>query len=270
MNGIEILFQQISDGFAHFMTYMLPLIGQALLVLVVGWIISALARKLVKGSLRAMGTDVLFARIAKDTSTKPSQVAGLLVYGLLLLAAVLLALDVLGLEAASTLLTDMLSYLPRLAVALVMLGLGLYLVDFVGKIINSLDPFRKPGIGPWLQVGVRGLLLTLVLLAVAEQLDIATSFLIVAFAAIMGGLALTLVIACGFGGREAFASLLAGYALKKHIRRGDTITWQGMKGRVSSIGLLVTEITGDGETRVINNSLLLSHGEGISLRRPTD
>ncbi|NMB23962.1 MAG: hypothetical protein GX986_00345 [Firmicutes bacterium] len=243
----------------------IPRIGHGLIIIIMGWLAATLGRKIVQIALRAVGIDVFLGRLGVSRlleqgkiTRKPSQLAGALFYGLTWFLAVLMALDVLGLETASLLLENLVSYLPRLITSLIMLGLGLYAVDFITDLLKEIYLPNRPSLTPTIVAITRWGLTLLVVLAVMEHLGIARSLVTLVLATALGGTALTLVLAFGVGGIDTAKNMLAGHSLRRHITRGDYILWNGEKMQVLRISLTVAELDRQGEILLVPNALLLS------------
>ncbi|NMB45931.1 MAG: hypothetical protein GX998_05900 [Firmicutes bacterium] len=255
----------LMNHISNLATIYLPRMVHALLIIFIGWLVAALGRKLLQLGLRALGVDVFLGRLGIDRliaqgkiSRKPSQLVGTLFYGLAWFVAILMALDVLGLETASLLLENLAGYLPRLITSLIMLGLGLYAVDFVIDLLRDLYIPSRPSLTPAIMTVTRWGLTLLVLLAVAEHLGIARSLITMILTVTLGGLALTLVLAFGIGGIDMTRNILAGYALRMHIKVGDTIIWEEEKMQLQRIALTASELKKGGETLMVPNVMLAS------------
>ncbi len=265
------MFEQLRQHFAGVITRaaafgveFLPKLGIAAIIMVLGWITAGVARRLTYFGLRALGADVFFERLGGDrlvdqrlVQRRPSQLGGVLVYGLVWLVTVLGALDVLGMGAASEMLSDLLNYMPRLLVAAVMLGLGLQVTEFAAGLIRGLVLSRRTALGAVLVWMTRTGMMTLVLLAVAEQLGISSSIITAAFFVIGGGAALTLVLSVGLGGREFAQDVLAGYALRWHVRKGMHVVWHERDMTVVRMGLVSVELRCGEKILVVRNAEVL-------------
>ena len=254
------LIGQISDLAFEYV----PRIGHGIIIILIGALVAAVGRKLVRIALRAVGLDVFLGRLGMNRliaqgkiSRKPSQLAGTLFYGLTWFMAVLMALDVLGLETASLLLENLVSYLPRLITSLIMLGLGLYAVDFITDLLKEIYLPNRPSLTPAIAAVTRWGLTLLIVLAVMEHLGIAESLVTVILTTALGGIALTLVLAFGIGGIDWAKNLLAGYTLKRHAGKGTHVLWQEEKLQIRQIGLTSTELEGTDGILLIPNGLLL-------------
>jgi hypothetical protein len=119
----------------------LPNLFGAALILLVGWFIANLVRRIVTNVLAALGADALADRIGVGQvvgKTKLSGLAGLVVYVLILLPVLIAALNALALDAvtgpASEMLSSILSAIPALfgAAILVAIAYG------VGRVVSAL------------------------------------------------------------------------------------------------------------------------------------
>lgn len=251
----------------------MPRIGHGLMIIIIGWFVAAFGRKVVQVILRAIGIDVFLGRLGVNRlmeqgkiSRKPSQLAGALFYGLTWFIAILMALNVLGLMTASLLLENLVSYLPRLITSLIMLGLGLYAIDFITDLLKEIYLPNRPSLTPTLVAITRWGLTLLVVLAVMEHLGIARSLITLILTTALGGITLTLVLAFGIGGIESAKDVLAGYSLRRHIANGTHILWDGDKTQILRIALTVTELNKEDDILLVPNAFLLSS----VLQLPTD
>lgn len=119
----------------------LPNLFGAALILVVGWFIANLVRRIVTNLLAAVGTDALTERLGLRQaigSMTLSALIGLIAYVLVLLPVIIAALDALALQAvtapASNMLTAMLQALPALFGAALVLAIAFA----VGRVVGSL------------------------------------------------------------------------------------------------------------------------------------
>jgi len=100
------------------------------------------------------------------------------------------------------LLERFLLYLPNIFVALIVLAIGWFLGNFLGRaaLIESMNPGFKAA-GP-LSKGIKGVILLFAFVMAFEQLGIGRSTVIAAFAIVFGGAVLALALAFGLGGRD--------------------------------------------------------------------
>jgi hypothetical protein len=196
----------------------LPDLGMAVLLLLAGWLIARLARKLTARVLRALRVDALAERSGFDDylirggvdMTAVTLIAGA-VYWLILAGVSLALLDALGLRAASVLLDRFGNFLPNLVVAIVILVFGSLLARIVGALVFSyLSNIGSPaanGIGAL----SRYALLAFVFFMAAEQLAIRTEVLVSGFQIAFAAVCLAAALAFGLGGRDWAAQVISRY-----------------------------------------------------------
>jgi hypothetical protein len=128
----------------------LPNLFAAALILVVGWFVARIVRRIVTNALAAVGTDRLSERIGLSTvlgQQSLSNLLGLIVYILILMPVIISALNALQIEAitapASTMLTSFLDAIPNIFAA----GLILLIAYVVGRLIANLVANLLKGMG---------------------------------------------------------------------------------------------------------------------------
>ncbi len=128
----------------------LPDLLGAAVILLLGWLIAKIARRIVASLLAAVGVDRLGERVGMGPAAGPrrlSAVLGLVTYALILIPATVAALDALRLEAisrpAQTMLGDVMRAVPMIFGAAVILAVA-YLI---GRIVSSLVTGVLGGLG---------------------------------------------------------------------------------------------------------------------------
>lgn len=193
----------------------LPNVAVALGWIVLFLVLARVARFAVRRGLRAINVNVLTERAGLDDFLKrggieadTTDIFALLVYWLLVVVGLLLAFDVLGLSTVRDLLGQIVQYVPKLVLALVILALGAYFAVFVGNTIAAY--FRGIGtrdaelIGRLAQYGV----IAFVVLMALEQMGVGGDIIRHSFLILLGGVVLALALAFGLGGQKWAAQLL--------------------------------------------------------------
>jgi hypothetical protein len=187
-----------------------------LIILLIGWIIAGLLEKGVTWLLRKVGFDKIADRIGlsglQQQMGLKMDAAGLLgkiVFWFVFLIFLVPAVDALGLTAISTLLGQVIGYIPNVFVALVVLFLGTLAATVVADLVRGAT--AKTGVGnPNIFANIaRYAILGFVALIALEQLQIAPALIQILFTAIIGSLALAFGLAFGLGGRESAQRWLA-------------------------------------------------------------
>ena len=137
LEGLLAPVQSLVDGLLGF----LPDLLGAALILLVGWFIANLVRRIVTNLLAAVGADAFAERVGIQQalgSKTLSGFAGLVVYVLILLPVLIAALNALSLDAvtapASLMLAQILNAIPLLFGAALLLAIAW----FVGRVVSNL------------------------------------------------------------------------------------------------------------------------------------
>jgi hypothetical protein len=195
-------------------TAALPDVLLAIVLLVAGWLLAKIVRRIVIRALRAIRFDVLAERAGIEDFliqggvrfTAVTLVAAAL-YWMILLGIFIALLDSLGVRAAGDLFSRMVNYLPNVLLAVGILVFGSLLARILGGVVYSyLNNIGSPAAEP---VGAiaRFALLAFVLFMAAEQLAIQSQVLVSAFQIAFAALCLALALALGLGGRDWAASV---------------------------------------------------------------
>jgi hypothetical protein len=197
------------------LTFIPKLIG-FLVILIVGLIVASIVAKVLTVLLRKIGFDRMANRIGLTRLEQSMNVhldaAGLLgkvVYWFILLIFLLPAVNALGLTTVSTILSQIIAYIPNVFVAILVLFLGTLAATFVADIIRGAMSSARVGnagvfasIARWAIIGFAALI-------ALEQLRIAPALIEELFAAVVGGAAIAFGLAFGLGGQDAARRWLA-------------------------------------------------------------
>jgi len=183
-------------------------------VLIVGWIISSLLARGVEALLRAVKFNDLARRsgfadfvqkmgVREDSSGVIASIAKWCVR----LITLVVAFDTLGLPAVSSVLNQLLLWLPNLIVALVVLVIGGLAANALSRLVRGATAeagFSNPQMMETVtRVAVWGFAIV-----VATQLGIATTLINTILIGLIGGVALAFGLAFGLGGRDRAARIL--------------------------------------------------------------
>ena len=193
----------------------LPRLALALAVLIAGWLVAKVTRFAVIRGLRAINFNVLTERAGMDGFLKQggigsdtTDIFGLLVYWLVFFAALVIACNGLGLTYITDLLGQVVLFVPKVLVALVILAFGAYFAAFVGGTVVTYC--RNIGIqdadllGKLAQYAIVGF----VVLIALDQINVGGDIIRQSFLIVLGGVVLALALAFGIGGQHWAAGLL--------------------------------------------------------------
>src|SRR5688572_24644099 len=137
MNRMESLLEPLEGMLAHAIAF-LPQLAFAVVVVIAGWLLAKAARFALVKALRAVNFNVLTERAGLDGFLAQGGIRGdtvdlfgVLVYWLVVLAALVIAFNALGMNYVTDLLRQVVAFVPRLMVALVILAFGAYFARFI-------------------------------------------------------------------------------------------------------------------------------------------
>lgn len=204
----------------------LPNIFIAIIVLVIGWILSAAVGRTVKEVVSLTKIDGVLTRLKVDQVVSrfglhlnAGQFIGTLVKWFLAIVFLLMASDILGLSAVSQFLNDILLYIPNVIIAAVILLVAAVISSFLQKIVVSSAVAAQLHAANFAGLVAKWAILIVGFLIAVEQLGVAQVYLgtlytgIIAMISIAGGLAF------GLGGKDQASAFLAKISEEMRSRR---------------------------------------------------
>jgi hypothetical protein len=226
----RILIQPLEEVLRKIVAF-LPSLLTGIVVFAAGLVLAWLVKLLVVRVIKLLKLDAAFDRsgvtealqkmAVKDT---PAKLMGRMFFWLVACIFFVFALSVMRVPVIDRLLERFLLYLPNVFVALVVLAIGWFFGNFLGRaaLIASVNAGFKAA-GP-LSKGVKGTILLFAFVMAFEQLGIGRSTVIAAFAIVIGGAVLALALAFGLGGRD-----LARTFLEKRLKKNGNADRDGLK-----------------------------------------
>lgn len=214
MDRMDSLLEPLQATLGHIIAY-LPQVAFAVAVVIVGWLLAKTARFALVKALRAVNFNVLTERAGLDEfltqggiRSDTTDIFGVLVYWLVLLAAFLVAFNALGMQYVTDLLRQVVVFVPRLMVALVILAFGAYFARFIAGAVMAYC--RNVGIqdGDILGRLAQYAIVAFVVLIALEQMQIGGEIVRMSFLILLAGVVLALALAFGIGGQRWAAELL--------------------------------------------------------------
>lgn len=193
----------------------LPRLALAVLVLIAGWLAAKVVRFAVVKGLRAINFNVLTERAGMDgflqqggIKSDTTDIFGVLVYWLVIFAALVIAFNGLGLTYMTDLIGQVVLFVPKVIVALVILAFGAYFAAFVGGAVMTYC--RNVGIRDADLLGklAQYAIIAFVVLIALDQVNVGGAIVRQSFLIILGGVVLALALAFGIGGQHWAAGLL--------------------------------------------------------------
>ncbi len=251
----ELSFSTTLSSILEDMASAVPKVIGAVVVLIIGWLISKIVRYVLKKVLKVAKVATISeklneAKLFGDTAIKIDVEKILLqfVKWVLLLVFIIIAADLAELTVISSEIASLLRYLPVLLSALVIFMVGLFAAKLIKKMLISV--FESMGFaGSKLVSGiVFYILLIFVTITSLNQAGIDTSIITNNFTLILGAFLLAFALAFGLGSRDVIANLLKTFYTRKTYAVGDRIKFNDVEGTIQSIdSIFVTLKTDDGK-----------------------
>jgi hypothetical protein len=212
--------REVWENFMAGLSLFLPRLIAMLTILIVGalvaWVLAWLTRQVLRwirfdAFTERMGGGELLRRAGMP---RADAVAGSFVFWLVLVGFILSGLQSLGLTGMETAVSDFLHFLPRIVIAVVIVAAGFALATFAWRAtllasVNASVQWARP-----LAELVRFLILALVVAMALEQLTVAKTVVLTAFAITFGAIMIGVAIAIGIGGASVVRRML-----ESHLER---------------------------------------------------
>ncbi len=220
----------------------IPRVLMAIIVLIVGIMISKLIRNmikkvLIKANIDKLGDKLNEIEIVEKTNIKIkfSTVISKIIYFILMLLCFTIVAEILAMPAVTQLVSDMIKLVPNLIVAGIILVIGVIFADMMKSIAQTtLDSLGIPSARLLASFLFYFLLINIVISALT-QAQINTEFLSQNISIVMGGIVLAFAIGYGYASVGSMSNFLASYYSRGKFDVGDTITIEGVVGKVVEI-----------------------------------
>lgn len=220
---IDILRDSVGAFFTKAAEFLPNLLG-ALIILFVGWIIAKVVQWSVGKLLRLVNFDSLIEKAGANKflmkggikKTGSSLMASLF-YWIIMLTVLVTFFNSLGLDVVSNLLNSVILYIPNIIISCVLLVVGMYLAEFVSTLVVAALKNGNVANAETFGKIAQGAVMFFVMAIVLTQLGIGESVITTIVQVTLGGVALALAIAFGFGAREWAGGVVNNFFdVKKH------------------------------------------------------
>lgn len=178
-------------------------------ILIVGWLISKLVKKVIIGILKTVKIDDLSDRIGMDGLLSKggikyglSELIGIVFYWLGLLVTVVVAINALGLPMANDLLNRIVLYIPNIISAIFIMILGMFVATLLRNIVqtaaNNAGLYQSKFLGKLVEMVV----IVFAVVITLEQLNIGAKIIELTISIILASLGLALGLAFGLGCKD--------------------------------------------------------------------
>lgn len=138
---------------------------------------------------------------APITTKTPSEIIGLVVWIGIMLFAAIAAINVLNIQALTTLVTGITIIFGRILAGLVVFAIGLYLANLAFNLISSSGGRQARILGQTARIAIIALVSAMAL----QQIGVANDIINLAFGLLLGAIAVAIALAFGLGGRDIAA-----------------------------------------------------------------
>ena len=203
----------------------LPRLLVAMLIVVAGWLLAKLVRFAMLRALKAVNFPILTERAGIDAFLKrggvridTAAVLGLLTYWLIILTTLMAAFSSLGLTQVTDLVGQVVLFIPRVFIAILVLAFGTYFARFLAASVTTY--FRNIGVEDGDVLGRITLYAVIVFVAVIalDQLSIGGDIIRHSFLILLAGVVLALALAFGLGGQKWAASVIERMGTRRSTR----------------------------------------------------
>ena len=236
----------------------IPNILGALLIFFLGWIVARLVAKIIKRVLTSLQVDKYAQKLndielLSKSSFKifPSKILSKIAYYIIILVFAIAATETLGMPAVSNLVTDLINYIPQLITALMVLGIGLVVADFIKNIL--LTTMKSLGIPTASMIAnvIFWFLFLTVIMSALSQAGINTEFIKDNMKIIVGGAVAAFALGYGLASKDMMGNLLASVTTKKKLSIGQNINIGNYGGEIIDMDNNSITLSSNGKKVVI-------------------
>ena len=247
-NSTQAVRESFEKAFAQLID-VAPKIVAMLVVVVVGYIVAKFVAKTITTLAEKLG----FQTAADQSGLADSMhhmglqrnvpaIIGNIVFWLLMSVVLMAGFNILGLQAVTDAMQEIVHYIPKLLVATVLIVVGLLVATFLRGVVATSADRLGLSYAEHLANACYYVFALLTFIAAFKQLgvqfDLLEQLILIAF----GALAVGFGLAFGLGGRDVMAGILAGYYVRQRLHSGDHVTVGAMEGTVRKVGPVATII----------------------------
>lgn len=254
---------------------MLPRVAVAVLMLIVGLLVALALQAIVRTVLRRSGVDRLvlqtlagrfFAGVGYEYPV--SQLAGFLTFWTVIALFLLSGADAMGLPALSALIGEAITWLPPLAVAVLILLLGLGLARTARQTIEGVAERSRMVSARPLGVIVFYLVLSLAVAVALSGLGIDLTVITAVVVVVLGSAGVGGAVTLALGSRDVARNTISGIYARRDVRVGDRIRVGEVEGEVVAAGHVSLTLSDKSRTWLVPYDLLIGSVVEVLERAP--
>lgn len=226
LNSLAQTMDRVADKVAQFLPQLVVMLIIIAVGLLAAWVLKILVRRVLSwvnlGTIsESTGVTELLSKAALPS---PVELLSRLVFWVVWLAFILLGVEALGVAALQEQIARLLSFLPQIFVALLILFVGLLAANFFSR-ATLLAAANANYPSPRLISNLVRLLIAILAVTMAfEQLGLGQHAVLIAFSIAFGAIMLGLAIAFGLGGRDVARRILEKEFSEKEKEEEDEVS----------------------------------------------
>ncbi len=244
-----------SDSFLQKIMSSLPTVLGAIFIFLIGWFLARLLSTVVEKLLGYAKFDDLSNKVnaseflqKANINTSPTKLIAKFFYWIVMLLVFTSAADALGWDSVTGEISKLISYLPKLFVAIIIFIIGAYFASNIRDIISGATESLGLSTGRIISSFVFYIIIILVGLTSLRQAGIDTSIITSNMMLILGAMLAAASISYGLASKDVLSNILAGYVGRSTYREGMKIEIDGVKGIIlesSNVGVKIKQKNGD-------------------------
>ncbi len=251
----------------------LPNICIGLAILVIGYVIAIIIRKVVVKTLNGIkfndlldraGFGAVFTKIGVKGGA--NELVGKLIFWIIMLFIIKNAADKVGIEDISQIIDKLIAFFPKVFIATIIMLVGFMVADLIrNAVFVALDNLGL-GYAKALAGIIFGFVFVIVLTVALSQLGIETELLKDSVKIILLSLGLGLAICLGLGLKGMASQIVSGVYARDIYKVGTTIEHEGEEAKVAGVGPVTTKLmrSDGGFIMIPNDQLINKPVKGVS------
>ncbi|WCO00439.1 mechanosensitive ion channel family protein [Psychroserpens ponticola] len=214
----------------------------ALVVLIIGWLITKIVVKLIKKALKLAHANKLDDKLneieiveGKQLNFDTIKIVSTFVKWVIYIMLLIIVSDILNMKTLSEQISNFLGYLPQLFVALIIFTLGLLFANFVKNGLKSFFESMDLSGGKMISQVVFFLLIIFISITALNQAGVDTEIITSNLTMILAAFLVSFALAFGLGAREVVADLLRTFYTRKTYEVGQKIEFETKVYEVGAI-----------------------------------
>ena len=255
--GLGPVYNDILNGLISF--------GKGIAILLIGWLIARLVRKVLTKVLTTIKLDNVVVKFEMDDLIRKLGIKnglavflGKLAYWIVMLFVIMGASQAANLSLIYQKIESFLGFLPALFSALLIFIVGMVIANKIKTIITNVTSSLGSSAGRILANIVYYFIMVMLTITALDQLGIDTSLIsnnLIIFVAI---LMFSGTIAYGIAAKDVMANMLASFFGKKNFSVGQRVIIDGVEGQIIKIDNITVTIQTSSHKVVIPSRILLS------------